>query len=84
MSENAPEQIGPQPVPQSITVGGARDGAQGYVVVQISGPTGVHVTFLPPDTAVSLADQIAAAARQVKTGLVVASGLEQINGNGRH
>lgn len=78
-----PQQVQPQPVPQSITVGGVRNGADGFVVVQISGPTGVHVTFLPPDTAISLADQLAAAARQVKTGLVIASGLNGLNGHGQ-
>jgi hypothetical protein len=81
MTEDAAQQIGPQPVPQSITVGGARDGTQAYVIVQIAGPTGVHVTFLPPGTAISLADQLAAAARQAKTGLVVASGLDGLNGH---
>jgi hypothetical protein len=80
MSAQPQQQVGPQPVPQSITVGELKGGGQVFVVVTIDGPTGSYVSFLDPDLAGQLAARIADVAMHAKTGLVIASGLEELSG----
>lgn len=79
-----PPQVGPQPVPQQVNVTTVQGPNGSMVLVQITGPTGIYVTFIDPEAAVAIAKQISDAAATAKTGLVVAAGLSALNGNGRH
>lgn len=78
MSEQA--QIGPQPTPQQVVVSTVQGDGRSFVVVQILGPTGTHVTFLDPEAASAIAAKIEKAAATARTGLVVAQGLARLNG----
>jgi hypothetical protein len=67
--EPAP-QVTPQPLPTTVSVAG----------VHATGPAGVTVVFLPPDTARQVAGLLQTAALQVRSGLIVPAGV--LPGNG--
>lgn len=79
--QEQPQQVGPQPCPQSITVGEIKGSGQAFVVLTISGPTGSYVSFLDPDSAAAVAARMADVAMHAKTGLVIASGLDGLGGH---
>lgn len=73
--------ITPQPVEQQVVVGEARDNeGNAYVVMQISGPVGTHVSFLSLAAAEEIAGRLEAQAQKLRTGLVVATNLQVLNG----
>lgn len=70
MEDEAPE-IGPMPTPQQINVGQVVDQAgRKFVVLQFTGPNGMWVSFLSPEHAKAIGNQILSAC---SGGLVVAS-----------
>lgn len=78
MTEQIPQ---PAPLPEYWTVAVAQlsDGSK-QVVVQIAGPAGTKVSFLPPEITAQVGEQIAAAGRQARTGLIVPAGVQLPNG----
>jgi hypothetical protein len=75
-------QIQPQPTPEQWNVGVAQlpDGSK-HVVVQITGHGGTKVSFLPPDVATTVGEQIKVAAAKAKTGLIIPTGVQLPNGH---
>jgi hypothetical protein len=76
--------ISPRPAPETWGTGIA-DSNQGKLVeVRIFHVGGLHVSFLTPDGADQIADQIKAAAAQARSGLVIApAGLQIVRPNGK-
>jgi hypothetical protein len=58
----------PAPVPTQISCGMTVLDGQRMVVVQTSSPTGVHMSFLPPDMAREVARHLESAARLADGG----------------
>jgi hypothetical protein len=79
MTEQIPQ---PQPLPErwDIAVAQLSDGSK-QVVVQISGPAGTKVSFLPPDVAAQVSYQLKDAVRQARSGLIVPAGVQLPNGH---
>ncbi len=62
----------PMPLPMNWMMAPARDSAgRWWVAVQIAGPTGTFVSFLEPEVAEKVAEQLVAHARTAKSGLIV-------------
>jgi len=63
-----------QPVPQQVGVQIVHTPQGNAVVIQISGPTGVHVTFMTPEAAQKIGGDIRKAGKQAASGLVLPPG----------
>ncbi len=78
MTEQIPQ---PSPLPEhwAVAIAQMQDGTK-QILIQISGPAGTKVSFLPPDTARQLGQQLAATAQQASTGLIIPTGVALPNG----
>lgn len=61
----APQMVGPAPLPEVWTIGGAMIGPSPAVVIQVSGPHGINIHFLDRDVALKVAGDIR---RQAQSG----------------
>ena len=78
MTEQIPQ---PAPLPEhwAIAIAQMTDGTK-QVVVQISGPAGVKVSFLPPLVAQQVGEQLIDHSRKARSGLIVPTGMQLPNG----
>jgi hypothetical protein len=76
-----PQIVQPQPAPETWDYRVLPDG---NVLVQIHHVGGVHVSFLPPNNAVAIGEEIAKLGRQGKTGIIQVTSIPPHlpNGNG--
>lgn len=66
--------IQPAPVPMTVNVSHT-EGEPALVVLQVMTATGSAVYFMPLEFAAEIADNIAAHARQARSGIIIANGL---------
>jgi len=77
----------PDPVPQpaplpehwAIAIAQMNDATK-QVVIQITGPAGTKVSFLPPLVAQQVGEQLIDHSRQAQSGLIVPTGVQLPNG----
>ncbi len=69
--EPTPNVIQPQPAPETWIVQGATTQAGPKVIVQICAVSGTHVSFIDPEMAIKIGQQLIQAGRQAKSGLIL-------------
>jgi hypothetical protein len=79
-SQPQPAQVvQPQPAPETWQCDVT---SNQLVLIVISSVSGQHVSFMPPDVALSVAENIVNTARRAKSGIIIVQNLQQPSSNG--